>query len=454
MDEDYNLCSKSMEYYAELEEYKERILKKKETTDLKTTEPKHAFALQEEMQTFMMKQSERQQEFIERQSQRQQIFMEKQSEQQQELMEKISGTREHSKFLKLPKLDLTSFSGNKLKWPEFWDSFDCAVHGNDKLSDIEKFSYLRSKLVGEAKASISGLALSNDNYSVAIALLQDRYGKKQEIIDLHYSKLMTIVPPTSKTDSLRFFLDTIEKHLRSLEVLRENVNQNMFVSMIKSKVPKDVLLHLEVQKGSEKEWTVADLRKQLRAYIIARERTEQDDSPNSGNSERSRNFCYGRSVKPANFKYRRYDMRGKDKFVNSRRNTEHTMSAEALVSTDKPRTPKSYADQCRYCKKSHWSDECPTYRTIESRKKMLKDSCFKCLKFGHLSRECKGNKVCVYCGEKNVHHKSLCPKKFIHNAVNETVHVMEEITTETGLAESSDENVLVSTGEIVLMQTA
>ena len=61
------------------------------------------------------------------------------------------------------------------------------------------------------------------------------------------------------------------------------------------------------------------------------------------------------------------------------------------------------------CKK--WSDECIKYSTIEERKKQLKESCFKCLKVGHLSKDCKRTKR-VYCGEVNAHHRSLCPRKF------------------------------------------
>ena len=78
--------------------------------------------------------------------------------------------------VKLPKLEICSFNGNKLKWVKFWQSFETSVHKNDSLSNIGKFNYLRSKLSGDAKSAITGLSLSHVNYSVALNILKDRFG--------------------------------------------------------------------------------------------------------------------------------------------------------------------------------------------------------------------------------------------------------------------------------------
>lgn len=88
---------------------------------------------------------------------------------------------------------------------------------------------------------------------------------------------------------------------------------------------------------------------------------------------------------------------------------------------------------------------------MKKRKQQLKDSCFKCLKTGHLSKECKREKVCVHCGEANSHHRSLCLKKIKQTtaalASQEKNALMERSNT-------INENVLISSGEFVLMQTA
>ena len=121
--------------------------------------------------------------------------------------------------VKLPKLELCSFNGDKLKWVEFWQSFESSVHKNDSLSDIEKFNYLRNKLTGDAKSAITGLSLSNENYSVALKILTDRFGNVQDTVDLHYTAIINLKSASDSVDSLRSLLDAVDKHLRSLDVL-------------------------------------------------------------------------------------------------------------------------------------------------------------------------------------------------------------------------------------------
>ena len=63
----------------------------------------------------------------------------------------------------------------------------------------------------------------------------------------------------------------------------------------------------------------------------------------------------------------------------------------------------------------------------------------------------KGN-VCVHCGEVNDHHRSLCTKKFTSNV--SSAHLTKEIDELSEKSACADEGALVSSGEMVLMQTA
>ena len=88
---------------------------------------------------------------------------------------------------KLPKL-----TGDVTKWISFWDSFKSAVHENGSLSAIDKFNYLNSLLEGHASRAIQGLSLTEANYESAIKILNERFGRKQQIISAHMHELLKI----------------------------------------------------------------------------------------------------------------------------------------------------------------------------------------------------------------------------------------------------------------------
>ncbi|XP_055584992.1 uncharacterized protein LOC129737855 [Uranotaenia lowii] len=61
--------------------------------------------------------------------------------------------------VKLPEIRLPSFSGKLREWISFRDSFQSLIHNNDQLAPIEKFSYLRSSLSGEALEEVLSIEL-------------------------------------------------------------------------------------------------------------------------------------------------------------------------------------------------------------------------------------------------------------------------------------------------------
>ena len=174
--------------------------------------------------------------------------------------------------VKLPKLEIESYDGNILRWNTFWDSFEPAIHHRHGLTDVEKFNYLRSKLVGDAANAISGLQCTNVNYQVAIDLLKTRFGNKQAILDAHYLAVTNLPTVPNNIVRLRQFYDYIEQHFRSLEAMGHDVNQNScFITLLKSRLPVEVLHQMNLQMAEDEEWTVESLRKRLGRYIISYE---------------------------------------------------------------------------------------------------------------------------------------------------------------------------------------
>ena len=74
--------------------------------------------------------------------------------------------------MKLPKLEVRKFSVKLEEWQEFWDSFESAIHSNDSLSNVDKFSYLRCLVLEPARSAITGFALTSTNYEAAVELLK------------------------------------------------------------------------------------------------------------------------------------------------------------------------------------------------------------------------------------------------------------------------------------------
>ena len=359
-------------------------------------------------------------QIVKSQNEMKNIF-ESQLKQHQELIEiQTNKEKDNSSPVKLPKLDIISFNGDKMKWNEFWDSFESAVHNNKKLSNVEKFNYLKSKLQGDAKYSVAGLNLSNENYDVAVKTLKERFGNVQDVIDMHYNQMINLRPPINKTMSLRIFLDKLIKHLRSLEVFKQDTKQNVFVSMVRLKLPEDILLQLEIQKGSHESWTIGNLCEKLKEYVIAREKSEKKERLH----EQNRMTSHGLTKDNSENKPFQRPHNLKNEIVSSRQ--VYSISSEAVVATPTRGKSNPFYHQCRYCEAKHWSDECPKYKTIDERKKQIKGSCYRCLRLGHSSLNCTRSKACVHCGEMNSHYKSLCPNKFRIKV--SSVHLSEEIS--------------------------
>ena len=80
-----------------------------------------------------------------------------------------------SKFkVKLPKIEIKKFYGDPVQWQQFFDIFNATITENRSLSEVEKFTYLRGMLGGEAERCIDGITLSGDNFKRAMSLLKER----------------------------------------------------------------------------------------------------------------------------------------------------------------------------------------------------------------------------------------------------------------------------------------
>ena len=177
--------------------------------------------------------------------------------------EHIGGASGPSSRARLPKLTLRSFDGDITKWPSFWDSFESAIHGNEELSDIDKFNYLKSLLEHTAKDAISGLTITTANYQEAVEILKRRFGSKQQIISKHMDILLNLDPVVSTSvKALRHLHDHVESHVRGLKALGVNSETygSLLLPVLLSKLPADIRL-IASREISEDEWSLDALLK-------------------------------------------------------------------------------------------------------------------------------------------------------------------------------------------------
>ncbi|XP_063382181.1 uncharacterized protein LOC134668668 [Cydia fagiglandana] len=322
---------------------------------------------------------------------------------------------------KLPELDLISFHGDVLEWTQFWDQFSSNIDQRN-IRDVDKLLYLKASLKGEAKTIIDGLETTNDNYKIAIDTLRERYGNRVQIVDAHYSSLYKIKKAT-KPEDCRKTLDELERHLRVLQSLGEDTNQNHLRFLFMEKFPEDIIYEMKLKLKIE---SIEEIRKQLNAIISAKEdakriSVETKDMETTFTTETL--HIRDKFVKKSNdsrIKHRVINMREKpNKF---RKNT----STFSNTFTPKKRTYKANSEsnnaqasekrrklECIFCQENHYNDACTKFKTLAERKDKIPNRCYICLKIGHRQNECRITHICYHCGERNQHNRALCPKKLL-----------------------------------------
>ena len=278
---------------------------------------------------------------------------------------------------RLPKLDLPHFDGDVLNWSTFWDSFESSIHYNTTLTPIQKFSYLKAQLVGIAAQTVTGFALTHANYETAIALLKERFGHPQKIINSYMKALSELPSPVNELNSLRNYRDTLDSYVRGLENLGQT--QEMYgallVPTVISKLPVEVRKNIARENDCDN-ITLNILRKAITKEVKVLETGQFTD---------------------------RDGLRTTATFLTGARNTSksHNYHREKKEPRSRP---------CIYCGDAHFAAECKKITDVSKRLDILKEKkrCFNCLG-DHRVPDCKSKNRCRKCQKK--HHTSICGGK-------------------------------------------
>ncbi|CAB4029065.1 Hypothetical predicted protein [Paramuricea clavata] len=93
----------------------------------------------------------------------------------------------------IPKLTLTKFDSDPLKWTDWLGMCEAIIHRSE-MSPFEKITHLQQNVVGKAKSVIAGFRYNGNLYHRALKSFQNRFGKPHVVVQAHLDKLLKVAP--------------------------------------------------------------------------------------------------------------------------------------------------------------------------------------------------------------------------------------------------------------------
>ena len=320
---------------------------------------------------------------------------------------------DHANYVTLPKIELPHFKGDVLNWQSFWEQFSVTVDNSD-LPDVQKFSYLKSLLEGDARQCIEGLSLNAEHYKTACVILKERFGREDKIIFCHVQELLNLsVPASVKCDVSQMwkFYNDLLKHMRSLEALGITGSQYgvILTPVVLSRLPSDLRMEWALD-SVKRENDLTFLLQFIKNEIERRERSQvyKEMSP-----------CV--------------------------KNSEQQLPSKISCAAALPSMSSTCITSCAVCNKKHQTSRCLdlTRRPLDERKRKISAAglCFRCLKKNHLAKHCSS--VCSKCHGR--HHVLLCNNNDKNsNEISVNANASENVVKQERVENSKTENNTVS----------
>ncbi|CAG7733021.1 unnamed protein product, partial [Allacma fusca] len=313
--------------------------------------------------------------------------------------------------VKLPKLELPTFSGDPFEWLSFHDLFTASIHNNAALKGAQKIQYLVSACGGQALDMIKSFPVSDGNYAEAWDILKARYQNTRELVNSILRKFCGQANlKVEDGPSLRKLIDTSLECVRSLKILKVPIIHwdAMLVHIIGEKLDAETRRQWELSLVTEAIPTLEEFIKFLETR--SRALTAMDPGKSSKSSSNATD--------------------GKGKNASSNHGS---------------------VSKCSYCKRDHFIVVCQSFSklSISDRKKavMEKHMCFNCLKLGHSSKQCQNSTMCKKCGKKHhtmIHEESSQSKQ----STSPETKVKEDVSSHH--SSGDDSQVLLGTAILLI----
>ena len=272
---------------------------------------------------------------------------------------------------RLPPMELVKFNGNDWEWSSFWERYNEMIHCR-RISNVEKFAYLVSYLKDEPLNLVRMLPQTGNNYDSAIEILQSHYNNPIALKQSILNQLESIKPRSMNPRDQQRALTQIRSLITQLSH-SEDVDSSFLMKMVREKFSLDITKRICRVFGRDS-YSMTELLNCIDDGIGEASLVESMTSNFSLSSENHTRSNNSFQKKPS---------------LSPRSAQDVTSANEKL---------------CVYCKKTHFSHDCQTVKTIDARRSSLKEKslCYVCLKNYH--GDC--SEKCELCSGS--HHRSIC----------------------------------------------
>ncbi len=307
------------------------------------------------------------------------IMLQHHQQQQQQQQQQNIGNLNRQQEVKLPKIEITPFTGNYEDWPSFRDLFLSLIHSNKSISNVQKLQYLKGIVQGPAETLIKTLSVTDANYAEAWRKLKKRFEHRRYIVDSLLKKLFNQprIMKENHTD-IKQLIDKSAEIVQSLEQQGVNIGHC-----------DPFLVHAVVSKLD------AETHKQWELLL------NKDDLPTFKQLEE---FLEGR--------WQSLEMIQQDSQMNDQGagNQSGIANKQNFTSSSYDSGRQRSTGKCHYCKDTdHKVSNCTKYISlnVSDRKEFIKRSrlCYNCMSTGHITSDCMSVSRCRVC--KSKHHTSI-----------------------------------------------
>lgn len=331
------------------------------------------------------------------------------------------------KEVKLPRIELTPFSGNYEDWATFHDLFHSLIHTNTSIDNVQKLHYLKSNVQGDAKVLLKSITITEANYAEAWNKLRNRYDHKRFIVDSLLKSLFCIPSVLNENHKeIKNLIDKASEIIQSLQLQGLPIGQwdVILVHVIVSKLDSETHKQWELKQKKDELPTYKDLEDFLQSRWQSLEMIHKDKATNQSINQSNRTNNYA------------------------------SKSSSSLNSSHSHQRQHNYICSC--CNSSnHRLYSCPKYNQLNilERKVIIKDNklCFNCLHSGHSIVDCNNSSRCKTCNGK--HHTSVhvdTGTSSTNNYQNNQTSKDNKTTTAISTSNGSEKHVLLATAIVYI----